>query len=497
MTSDIPGRGGVSGDGPESGSAGLKARVLSGLFWKFAERLGVQGIQFLIQILLARLLFPEDYALVALVSVILSISDALLWSGFNMALVQQKDIQDRDYSSLFHLGLVGALGAYLALFLCAPLVAAFYTEPLLVPLIRVQSLVLILGALRSIQNAVLIRTMQFRKIFVVSVGGIAASGTVGLALAWNGFGVWALVFSQLANGLAATLILWFTVGWRPSLVFSPDRVARLFSFGWKVMCAVFLETVYGNLRTLILGKWFGKEVLGYYNRGESLASLTASSIDGTIASVLLPALSSSQDDPVRLKGMLRRSIVTSCFLVFPAMIGLAAVAEPLVLLLLTERWAGAVPFLQLCCLAAAFMPLHVANTQAINAMGRSDIFLQLELLKKALSVLILALSVPFGAYWVVGSGVLVSLVCVTINAWPNHRLLGYAPREQWRDIAPSLLLALAMGGCVFSLNGLAWAPWPTLVAQVLVGVAFYAAGARLLRFECLDYLVGALRQWAG
>ncbi len=213
--------------------------------------------------------------------------------------------------------------------------------------------------------------------------------------------------------------------------------------------------------------------------------------------MLLPALSASQDDPVRLKGMLRRSIVTSCFVVFPAMFGLAAAAEPLVLILLTERWAGAVPFLQLCCLGSAFLPLHVANTQAMNAMGRSDIFLQLEFLKRGLSVALLALSVPFGAYWVVGSGVLVSILCVTINAWPHQRLLGYGPSQQWWDIAPSLVLALTMGGGVFCLNGMGWNPWPTLAAQVLVGGVFYAAGARLLRFECLDYLVRALREWVG
>ncbi len=473
----------------------LKSRVLSGLFWKFSERLGVQGIQFVIQILLARLLFPKDYALVALISVVLSISDALMWSGFNMALVQQKEVEDRDYSSVFHLGLAGSLGIYLVLFLSAPLVADFFTEPMLVPLMRVQSLILVIGAFRAIQNAVLIRTMQFRKNFLVSAGGALASGTVGLAMAFHGFGVWALVFSQLANALAAAVILWFTVAWRPTLVFSLARVGRLFSFGWKILCAVLLETVYNNLRTLIIGRWFGKDLLGYYNRGESLAFLTASSIDGTIASVLFPALSSCQEDPVRLKGMLRRSIVTSCFLVFPAMFGLAAVAEPLLVLLLTERWAGAVPFLQLCCLAYAFFPLHVANTQAINAVGRSDIFLKLELIKKGLGVSILALSIPFGAYWVVGSNILMSLLCVTINAWPNKRLLGYAPAEQWKDIAPSLVLALLMGGIVWCLTLMNWSHWSTLAAQILVGVVLYVGGAWLLKFECLEYLLRALREW--
>ncbi|MGI5845060.1 MAG: lipopolysaccharide biosynthesis protein [Candidatus Xenobium sp.] len=473
----------------------LKSRVLSGLFWKFSERLGVQGIQFLVQVLLARLLFPKDYALVALVSVVIYISDALMWSGFNIALVQQKEVDDEDYSSVFYLGLGASLALYLLLFATAPWMAEFFSEPLLVPLMRVQSLVLILGAFRSIQNAILIRTMQFRKNFLVSFGGVVASGVVGLLMAFGGFGVWSLVFSQLANGLTAAVIIWLTVAWRPTLVFSVARVGRLFSFGWKILCAVLLDTAYKNLWTLVIGRLFGKDLLGYYNRGDSLAYLTATSIDGTIASVLLPALSSCQEDTVRLKGMLRRSIVTSCFLVFPAMFGLAAVAEPLIVLLLTQKWLGAVPFLQLCCLAYAFYPLHVANTQAINAVGRSDIFLILELIKKVLGITILVLSIPFGAYWVVGSNILMSLLCVTINAWPNKKLLAYAPAEQWKDIAPSLGLALFMGGAVWSLTLTNWSHELTLAVQILVGMAFYVGGAWLLKFECLEYLARSLREW--
>lgn len=475
----------------------LKSRVLSGLFWKFSERLGVQGIQFLVQVLLARLLFPKDYALVALVSVVIYISDALMWSGFNIALVQQKEVDDEDYSSVFYLGLGASLALYLLLFATAPWMAEFFSEPLLVPLMRVQSLVLILGAFRSIQNAILIRTMQFRKNFLVSFGGVVASGVVGLLMAFGGFGVWSLVFSQLANGLTAAVIIWLTVAWRPTLVFSVARVGRLFSFGWKILCAVLLDTAYKNLWTLVIGRLFGKDLLGYYNRGDSLAYLTATSIDGTIASVLLPALSSCQEDTVRLKGMLRRSIVTSCFLVFPAMFGLAAVAEPLIVLLLTQKWLGAVPFLQLCCLAYAFYPLHVANTQAINAVGRSDVFLKLEILKKVVGVGILLLSIPFGVNYVVGSQVVVSLLCTVINAWPNKKLLGYSALEQWRDVVPSLLLALAMGAITWSLTLLAWSAWLTLTLQVLVGILVYVAGAWLFGFECFRYLLRTAREQLG
>lgn len=475
----------------------LKSRVLSGLFWKFSERLGVQGIQFLVQIFLARLLFPKDYALVALIAVMVSVSDVLIWSGFSTALVQQKDVDDKDYSSVFYLGLGASLGFYLLLFAAAPWVSEFFAEPLLVPIMRVQALVLILGAFRSIQNAVLIRTMQFRKNFYVSLSGIVASGVVGLGMAWWGYGVWALVFSQLANALVATLVLWVTVGWIPTRDFSLARLGRLFSFGWKLLVGALLETAYANLRTLFIGKIFDKEILGNYNRADTMASLVVTSLDGTISSVLFPALSSCQDDPGRLKALLRRSVVTGCFLLFPAMIGLASVSRPLVLLLLTEKWLGCVFFLQMCCLAYAFYPLHTANLQAINALGRSDVFLKLEILKKIVGVGILLLSIPFGVNCVVGSQVVVSLLCTVINAWPNKRLLDYSVLEQWRDVVPSLLLAMVMGGITWNLTLLAWSPWLTLILQIMVGTVVYFFGAWLFRFECFYYLLRTVREQLG
>ena len=473
----------------------LKSRVLSGLFWKFSERLGVQGIQFLVQIFLARLLFPKDYALVALIVVILSVSEVLMWTGFNTALVQQKDVDDGDYSSVFYLGLGASLGFYLLLFAAAPWVSEFFAEPLLVPIKLVQSLVLILGAFRSIQNAVLIRTMQFRKNFYVSLSGIVASGVVGLGMAWWGYGVWALVFSQLANALVATLVLWVSVGWsRPESSNLQSR--RPFSFGWKLLSGPCSRPPTPPA-TCLHRKVFDKEILGYYNRGDTMASLVVTSLDGTISSVLFPALSSCQDDPGRLKALLRRSVVTSCFLVFPAMIGLASISKPLVLLLLTEKWLGCVLFLQMCCLAYAFFPLHTANLQAINAVGRSDVFLKLEIIKKIVGVGILLCSIPFGVNYVVGSQILVSLVCTVINAWPNKKLLGYSALEQWRDVVPSLLLAMVMGGITWNLTLLAWSPWLTLILQIMVGTVVYFFGAWLFRFECFYYLLRTVREQLG
>ena len=471
----------------------LKARVLSGLFWKFSERIGVYGIHLAIQILLARLLFPKDYALVALITVVLTVADVLVHSGFGVALVQKKDVDDVDLSSAFYLSLGSSVVLYGALFAVAPWFAEYYQEPALVAILRVQALTLPVGAFRSIQTAVLTRNMLFRKSFFTGLGGVLTTGGVGVTMAWLGYGVWALVFSQLAGAVMAATILWFLVAWRPRAVFSMGKVRTLFGFGWKILCASLMETVYNSLRTLVIGKMFDKDVLGYYNRGESLPLFAATSLDGTISSVMFPAFSSCQEDRALLRGVLRRTLITSCFVMFPLLIGLAAVSEPVVTILLTEKWLGCVAFMQICCLGYALLPLHTTNLQAINALGRSDVYLRQEILKKLVGVALILASLPFGVYALVASGVVFSVICTVINGWPNRKLLGYSPLEQWKDVMPSLALALAMGGVVWNVTLLGWEAWPTLAVQLLLGGILYLGGAWLLRFECLAHLLKTVR----
>lgn len=471
------------------GGEAFKSRVISGMFWKFSERLGIQGTQFLVQILLARLLFPEDYAVVALTAAFIYICDVVVSTGFVQALIQRRDVDEEDLSSVFHISLAASTAAYAVLFAAAPLLAEFYGDPVLTHILRAQALMLFLGAFRMIQNTLIARTMEFRKSFVASTASLVASGAVGITLALQGYGAWALVFSQLAGAAASVVTLWLAVEWRPSLVFSLQKVGSLFDFGSKILYGTLLDVVYNNLRTLVIGRLFSKDILGYYNRGENWPALAVTSIDGTISAVLFPALSARQDDPEALRSMLRRTLVTSCFLVFPAMLGLAAVAEPLIALVLTEKWLGAVPFLQLSCLTYALWPFHTANTQAINAVGRSDIFLRLEVVKKGLGLALLASSVPFGAYAIVGSGIVMSAAATVINAWPNGRLINYPPSRQWLDVLPSLLLSLAMASVVWSMSLLDLSASATLAIQVLLGFMVYAAGAWLFRLECFLYLL--------
>ena len=331
--------------------------------------------------------------------------------------------------------------------------------------------------------------MQFKKLFFSSLGAMLVSGTVGIVMAYTGFGVWALVAQQLTNQLLVTIILWFTVKWRPKLLFSFERVKGLFSFGWKLLVSSLIDTIYQNLRSLFIGKMFNPSMLGFYNRGEQFPELIVSNINGSIQSVMLPTLASQQDNRQRVKDMVRRSIVTSSFIIFPMMVGLAVIAEPLVKILLTEKWLPAVPFLQISCFVYALWPIHTANLQAINALGRSDIFLKLEIIKKILGLVILGVTVFYGVYAIALGGVVSGVVSTFINAYPNLKLLNYSYKEQWKDIIPSFLLALAMGGITYSIQWFGMTAWLTLIVQVCTGIIIYFGMAKIFKLECFTYLL--------
>lgn len=470
-----------------------KSLVLSSLFWKFMERGGNQSIQLIAQIVLARLLLPEDYGILALVVIFTQIAAVFVQSGLNTALIQKKDADDIDFSSVFYLSLAIAGILYIGLFFAAPFVAKFYGLPQIVSVFRVLSITLIFGAFNSIQNAVISRNLQFKKLFFSSTGAIIISGAIGITMAYAGLGVWALVGQQISNQFLLTLIMWLTVKWRPRFVFSFKRVNGLFSFGWKLLASSLLNTIYMELRSLVIGKMFSPAMLGFYNRGKQFPSVIVSNIDGSIQSVMFPVFASQQDDRLRVKEMMRRAIVTSSFIIFPMMVGLAVTAEPLVKLLLTDKWLPCVPFLQIYCAIYALMPIHTANLQAINAIGRSDIFLKLEIIKKIIGLSILAVTVFYGVYAIALGGILSSLISSFVNAYPNKYLINYSYKEQVNDIIPSLLLSLVMGATVYSLKWLGLSVLITLIIQVIAGAVLYAGLAWVFKLECFRYLFNTMK----
>jgi teichuronic acid exporter len=453
------------------------------------ERGGTQGILLIVMIILARLLQPEDFGLLVLVGIFITIAGLLAESGFTTALIQKKKIDEIDYSSVFYLNLLVASILYLVLFFSAPIIAKFLEQQQLVEILRILSLTLFLGVFNSIQNALIGRTLQFKKLFHSSLCAVLVSAAVGITMAYANFGIWALVGQLLTQRLLVTIFLWLTLKWRPRLLFSMERIKKLFLFSWKLLVSQLIDNLYNNFQNILIGKMFSPALLGFYSRGEQFPSFLVNNINGSIQSVLLPALASHQDNIPRVKEIVRRSIVTSSFITFPMMIGLAVIAEPLVSLLLTDKWLTAVPFLQIFCAVYALWPIHTVNLQAINALGRSDIFLKLEIIKSIIGLIILGISFQFGIY-MIAFGVFVSgVISVFINSYPNLKLLDYSIKEQLKDLVPSLLISLAMGIVVYPIL---WFEMPailTILIQITIGIVLYVALAKSFKLECFTYLV--------
>lgn len=470
-------------------------QAAASFLFKLAESVGTQGISFVVSVVLARLLDPSDYGVLTMLTVFIAVSQVFVQSGLNTALIQKKDVDETDLSSVFYVSLGIAVVLYGLLFLLAPAIGAFFAMEALAPVLRVLALILLPGALISVQNAVIAREMAFRRLMTASLICTTLSGVVGIAMAAAGTGYWALVAQQLTSQLSLALVLLWLVKWRPRALFSWARVRGLIRFGWKLLASSLLETGYNNLRTAVIGKKYAQETLGFYNRGKQFPELVMNAVNGSIQSVMLPVLADEQDDVSRMKQMMRRSVMVSSFLVLPMMAGLAVVAEPLVRLLLTDKWLPCVPFLQICCIDFAFYPIHTANLQAINAMGRSDVFLRLELIKKSYGLLILAATVfLFDSVYAIAWGAVAStLLAAVVNASPNRKLLGYGYLEQMRDVLPALALSAVMFAAVWALGQVPLSPLPLLVLQVLAGAAIYGGLALLLRLESMRYLIDMLR----
>lgn len=470
-----------------------KSKVMSGLFWRYAERCGAQIIQFVVSIILANLLTPSDYGLIGLITVFINIANVFAVSGLGQALVQRKGADDVDFSTVFYYSLGFSIILYLVLFAMSPFVASFYEAPVLTDVIRVLGWVVVVGAVNSVQQAYVQKTMQFKRFFYATLSGTIASAVVGIAMAYKGFGIWALVGQQLTNQLVNTVVMWFTLKWRPKLVFSIKRMKKLFSFGWKLLCSSLIDTVYNNIYSLVIGKFYSSADLGYYNKGKSFPILIINNINTAINSVLLPVMSESQDDKERLKAMTRRSIMTSTFVIFPLMAGLAAVAEPMVKILLGDKWLPAVPFIQFCCFTYAFWPVQTANLQAITALGRSDIFLRLEIVKKILGVVTLVITLPYGLTVMMFGRCINAVASLIINTIPNKKLLSYSFLEQVKDILPSTLLSIAMCMIVMAFNILDINMYVKIIIQILVGGTTYIYGAKLLRIDTFDYILDMVK----
>lgn len=464
------------------------SKVLSNMIWRFLERVGAQLVQFVVSIVLARILVPEDYGIIALVTVFISVMNVFVDSGLGTALVQKKDADNIDFSTVFYTNVVFCVLLYFLLFITAPFIARFYNNDELTKIIRVLSLTVVISGVKNIQQAFVSKTLQFKKFFFSTLIGTIAASVVGIILAIKGFGVWALVAQQLTNLATDTLILCITVKWRPDFIFSFKRLKDLFSFGWKLLISSLLETVYSNLRNLIIGKKYSSEDLAFYSKGAGLPDLIVGNINNAIDSVLFPVMAEEQDDKSRVKAMTRRAIKTSTYCIAPFLMGLAGCAPVVIHIIYTDKWLPCVPYLRIFCFANMFFPIHSANLNAIKAVGRSDLFLKLEIIKKVVGMIILLATMNFGVIVMAYSVLLWSFICQIINAWPNKKLLNYSYFEQIKDILPGILIAIIMGILISFFNYLNWNVWIILVLQISTGVVFFVVVSYLFKLESFFYL---------
>ncbi len=474
-----------------------RKNIFSGFIWRFAERSGAQGVAFLVSIVLARILVPEDYGTIALIGVFTAILNVFVDCGLGNALIQKRDADDCDFSSVFYFNLFMCSVLYIVMFFFAPYIAVFYNKPELVLIIRVLSLTLIISGLKNVQQAYVSRNMMFRRFFFATLGGTVGAAFVGIMMALYGFGVWALVIQQLFNVTVDAIILWFTVKWRPKKVFSLERLKGLFSFGWKLLVSSVLDTFYRELRQLIIGKKYSSQDLAYYNQGQKIPNLVVMNINTSIDSVLLPAMSNVQDDVVKVGSMTRRAIKISTYIMAPCMMGIAFLAPSLVRLILTDKWLSCVPFLRIFCITYMFYPVHTANLNAIRALGRSDIFLKLEIQKKAVDLVLLLSSMWFGVMAMAYSLLISSVLCQLINSWPNKSLLHYGYLQQIKDILPAISIAIVMGSMVWCISLFHLPDVIQVLIQVPVGVAIYILLSKLFHIEAYEYLKNILRQRIG
>lgn len=471
-----------------------KKTVFSGLFWRFGEGITSQLVTLLVSMFLARLLSPNDFGAVALVMVFITLANVFVSNGFGNALIQKKDADNLDFSSVLYINIAVSIVLYAILFICAPFIAGFYGIPILSPVLRVLGIRIPIAAVNSIQHAYVSRNMLFKRFFWSTLIGTVLSGIAGVIMAYKGFGIWALVAQYLINTLTDTIVLWFTVKWRPVLACSWKRAKPLIKYGWKLLVSGLLDTGYTQLRSLLIGKLYTSEDLAFYKQGETYPQLISAGINSTIGSVLFPAMSQLQDDKDKIKEFTRRSIQTCSYVVWPLMFGIAAVSVPLVRVLFTEKWLPCVPFLCIFCLSYGFWPIHTANLQAINALGRSDIFLKLEIIKKVYGLVFLLVSLPFGPLGIAGGLIVTDIISVFVNAAPNVKLLGYSFGEQISDLFSPFILSLIMAAVVFPISQTGLNDITVLLIQVFCGIAVYLIGSVISKQKGYLYILDFLKK---
>lgn len=465
----------------------IKSKTLSGLLWQFLQKITGQLFSFVVTVILARLLTPEDYGVVALACMFNVLVGIFISGSMDAALIQKKNADDLDYNTVFYSALFMSFVIYGVVYVGSPYFAAFYHNEQICPIMRVLALTMPIGALSMVQNSIISRRMEFKKFFASSMSGQVVAALVGIGMAYRGFGPWALVAQQMLSGITNTLVMFCIVRWHPKLMFSCTRFRTLFSFAWKKTAAGFIGTLCGQLKGYLIGYRYTAADLAYYNRGEGIPQMLDNNITGTINAVLFPALSKFQGDVKAVKNGIRRAMMTSSYILSPIFLGLAAVSDKIVLLLYSDKWSSAIPFMQLACLTCVVSVLNGANVQALFAIGKSGEVLKLEIYKKPVMLALIFGGIYFGPIGISAFNFLYSIYGLFVNNRPNRKLLDYSLREQVGDVKVGVLFSIAMALLVY-LIGLFFenAVW-ALCVQIPVGIILYVSLSELLKPEAYMY----------
>jgi teichuronic acid exporter len=468
----------------------LQSRTIKGMVWKIIESFGLQSVHFMVTIVLARLLLPEQFGLIGMLALFMALAQSLLDSGFGSALIRKKDASHLDTCSIFYLNLILGILLTALLYGAAPWIARFYNEPLLTSLTRFLSLNILINAFGLVPSAMLTKRMEFKALLMVNMISVIISGAVGMGMALNGMGVWSLAVQSVLNTLLRASLLWLASRWRPSLIFSRIALATMFSFGSRLLLSGLMETFFQNIYNPLIGKVYSATDLGYFTRAQNLHNISIQPEVSALWYVMLPALSPLQDDQARLKQAVQKAMTTAVFFHFPLMIGLIASAPSIIPLLLTDRWAPSIPYFQLFCVAGFLYPMHVLNLIILQVIGRSDLFLRLEVLKKLLIIIGIAVTYRWGITAMLWGQVATSALAYLLNSYYSRHFIGYSTIQQIRDTAPFLFISLMMGaGMYFSFSAVEPA-LPKLMAQTFIGLSVYFVliyiFRRLMLFQVLN-----------
>lgn len=466
----------------------VKKQVTKSVLWSAIERFSVQGIQFLLSIVIARQLLPSDYGLVAMLSIFMAIAQTFIDGGFANALIQKKDRSETDYSTVFYFNILIALVLYILLYLASPFIAVFYEEMQLEEIAKVAGLVLIVNSFGIVQQAKLTVALDFKRMAFASLIAVLVSGLVGVWMAYSGYGVWTLVYQSLFNNVMRVILIWVYSQWKPRLSFSGQSFYVLFLFGSKLLLSSLLHTIYTNLYTLIIGKKFASVELGYYNRAFTLAQFPSTNLTNVIVRAVYPIQCRIQDDDEQLCNMFLKYMRIACYLIFPIMIGFCAVAEPLVRIILTDKWLPVVPLLQILCIAYMWDPVMKINHTILNVKGRSDYFLYAEILKKGIAFIILFATLPFGVMVMCAGLIVYAFADIMIITYFTYKLTNISLKTQLKELLPVLFLSFSMGGLVYGSICLFGNAWIQLSVGIIVGISYYLFISVLFHFKEMKIL---------